>query len=117
VSGTTDLLQVADGLHVAISLLLGLLELFPNILKLFILALQRQQQLRPRHEKKALFSCRGAQRPETGPPPFKRYLQLSGVLLPAQLEGFLLFLLLLLQRFLEGESQLCSWSPEECVSS
>lgn len=115
-SGTTDLLQVADGLHVAISLLLRLLEQFPHILKLFVLALQRQQQLRPRHEK-ALFSCRGAQRPETGPPPFERHLQLSGMLLPAQLEGFLLFLLLLLQRFLEREAQLCSWSPEECVSS
>lgn len=55
---TTDLLQVADGLHVAISLLLGLLELIAHTLKLFLLALQSQRQLRQVPEP-SLFSCLG----------------------------------------------------------
>lgn len=78
----------------AISLFLGLLELISNILKLFLLALQSQHQLRPLHEK-SLFPWRVTQYPELGTPPCDRHLQLGSVLLPALLEGFLLFLLLL----------------------
>ena len=82
-----------------IPLLLGLLELIPHILKLFLLVLQSKQWLRPL-PKKSMFSCSGAWYPETGTSPCKNHLQLSSMLLPALLESFLLFLLLLLQGFL-----------------
>lgn len=82
-----------------IPLLLGLLELIPHILKLFLLALQSKQWLRPL-PKKSVFSCSGTWYSETGTSPCKNHLQLSSMLLPALLESFLLFLLLLLQGFL-----------------
>lgn len=104
-----DLLQAADGLQVAVPLLLGLLELIPHTLKLLFLALQSRGQLRPQLGKPQSSHQRGM-------PSCNGHLQLAGVLLPTLLEGFLLFLLLLLQRFLQDKSQVWPRPPPEDVT-
>lgn len=100
-----DLLQAADGLQVAVPLLLGLLELIPHTLQLLFLALQSRGQLRPQLGKPQSSHQRGM-------PSCNGHLQLAGVLLPTLLEGFLLFLLLLLQRFLQDKSQVWPRPPQ-----
>lgn len=82
-----------------ISFLLGLLELIPHIPELVLFALQSKQQLRASPER-SLLSCSAPWYPDTGTSSGDNHLQLSSMLLPALLESFFLFLLLLLQGFL-----------------